>query len=121
MASALGDIKILDLTDPLGHYAGYLLANLGAEVTKVEPPGGDPSRKWEPLLPDTPEIEAGMQFLLMNVGKKGITLDIRVYTFVMSGVMYITFCQQRSLLNRMELSSIFCETLMYGLRSHTCP
>ena len=77
MASALGDIKILDLTDPLGHYAGYLLANLGAEITKVEQPGGDPSRKWEPLLPDTPEIEAGMQFLLMNVGKKGITLDIR--------------------------------------------
>ncbi len=79
MASALGDIKILDLTDPLGHYAGYLLANLGAEVTKVEPPGGDPSRRWEPLLPDTPEIEAGMQFLLMNVGKKGITLDIRAH------------------------------------------
>lgn len=76
MVGALDDIRVLDLTEPLGHYAGYLLANLGADVIKVEPPTGDPSRVWEPLLPNVPEIESGMQFLLMNVGKKGITLDI---------------------------------------------
>ena len=38
MVGALDDIRVLDLSEPLGHYAGYLLANLGADVVKLEPP-----------------------------------------------------------------------------------
>ncbi|MCK9486991.1 MAG: CoA transferase [Dehalococcoidia bacterium] len=76
MAGALDDIRVIDATGPIGHYAGYLLADLGADVVKVEPLEGDPARRWPPLLPDTPEPEAGLQFLLLNVNKRGAALDL---------------------------------------------
>lgn len=76
MVGALDDIRVLDLSEPLGHYAGYLLANLGADVVKLEPPHGDDSRSWAPFLPDLEEPESSLQFMLLNVGKRGMTLDI---------------------------------------------
>ena len=42
--TALDGVRVLDLTSEMGHYAGKLLADRGAEVIKVEPPGGDPAR-----------------------------------------------------------------------------
>ena len=41
---ALDGLRVLDLTDESGHLAGRILADLGAEVLKIEPPGGDPAR-----------------------------------------------------------------------------
>lgn len=76
MVGALDDIRVLDLSEPLGHYAGYLLSNLGADVVKLEPPHGDDSRSWAPFLPDLEEPESSLQFMLLNVGKRGMTLDI---------------------------------------------
>ena len=76
MVGALDDIRVLDLSEPLGHYAGYLLANLGADVVKLEPPHGDDSRLWAPFLPDLNQPESSLQFMLLNVGKRGVTLDI---------------------------------------------
>ena len=66
MAAALDDLRVLDLSGPIGHYAGRLLADLGADVIKVEPPGGDAARTYAPYLPDVDAPENGLQFLLLN-------------------------------------------------------
>lgn len=76
MPGALDDIRVIDATGPIGHYAGYLLADLGADVVKLEPIEGDPARRWPPLLPDTAEPEAGLQFILLNANKRGVALDL---------------------------------------------
>ena len=76
MAGALDDIRVLDVAGPIGDYAGRLLADLGADVIKVEPPGGDPARGYPPFLPDVDTPENGLQFLLLNANKRGVTVDV---------------------------------------------
>ncbi|MDA0269556.1 MAG: CoA transferase [Chloroflexi bacterium] len=76
MPGALDDLRVIDATGPIGHYAGRLLADLGADVIKVEPLAGDPARLWPPFLPDTPEPESGLLFLLLNANKRGVRLDL---------------------------------------------
>ena len=49
---ALNDLTVLDLTDEKGMYVGKLLADMGANVIKVEPPGGDSARAIGPFLHD---------------------------------------------------------------------
>ena len=50
---ALAGLRVLDLTGRMGGYCGLLLANLGAEVLLIEPPGGDPMRREGPFKNDT--------------------------------------------------------------------
>lgn len=58
-------------------YAAKLMADLGAEVIKVEPPGGDPARQRGPFPPGREgDPEASGLFLYLNANKKGITLDL---------------------------------------------
>ena len=52
------------------------LADLGADVIKVEPPEGDPARFAGPFPNDQPHIEKSGRFLSLNVNKRGITLDM---------------------------------------------
>lgn len=73
---ALSDLRVLDLTRPAGHYAGRLLADLGADVVKVEPVEGDPARLWAPCLPGVPVVEASVSFVLLNANKRGVALDL---------------------------------------------
>ncbi|MPZ99825.1 MAG: hypothetical protein GEU80_10915 [Dehalococcoidia bacterium] len=73
----LSDIRVLDVSGPIGHYAGRLLADLGADVIKVEPPEGDPSRRWGPFLPGVDAPEDALGFLLLNANKRGVTLDLQ--------------------------------------------
>jgi crotonobetainyl-CoA:carnitine CoA-transferase CaiB-like acyl-CoA transferase len=70
----LDGIRVLDLTRLLpGPYCTMLLADLGADVIKVEEPnGGDPARQYPPLQGDT-----GSLFLLVNRNKRGVTLDLK--------------------------------------------
>ena len=81
MVGPLQGIRVLDLSRVLaGPWAGQTLADLGAEVIKVEKPGvGDDTRRWGPpfLSPDTPGAEPGESayFLSANRGKKSITID----------------------------------------------
>jgi len=76
MALALEGVRILDATGPIGHYAGRMLADLGADVIKVEPVAGDPARRWAPYLPEVDEPESGLQFLLLNANKRGVAIDL---------------------------------------------
>jgi CoA:oxalate CoA-transferase len=75
----LGDIRVLDLSqDVAGPFCAKLLAGLGAEVIKVEPPGtGDVSRSAGPFVRATPHGEQSATYLYLNTGKKSITLDIQ--------------------------------------------
>jgi crotonobetainyl-CoA:carnitine CoA-transferase CaiB-like acyl-CoA transferase len=59
-------------------YAAKLMADLGAEVVKVEPPGGDSSRRRGPFLPGHEgEPEYSGLFLYLNANKKGVQLDLK--------------------------------------------
>jgi crotonobetainyl-CoA:carnitine CoA-transferase CaiB-like acyl-CoA transferase len=68
--------RILDLCDEKGLMAGKLLADLGAEVIKVEPPHGESSRRIGPFCGNEPDPEKSLFFFAYNTSKKGITLDI---------------------------------------------
>src|SRR5207245_2363771 len=48
---ALDGIRVLDVAKPFGAYVSRILGDLGADVIKIEPPGGDPGRQMAPLLP----------------------------------------------------------------------
>ncbi len=76
---ALSHLKVLELCNFVcGPYCTKLLADLGAEVIKVEPPGvGDESRRRGPFLNDIPHPERSGLFLYLNTNKSGITLDIK--------------------------------------------
>ncbi len=75
MPGPLDSIRVLDLTGPIGHYAGRQLADLGADVIKVEPPEGDEARGFEPRIPGVPDLESSFQFVLLNANKRGLVLD----------------------------------------------
>lgn len=75
---ALGDLRVLDLSQGVsGGYCTRLLAGLGAQVIKVEPPGrGDALRRMGPFLHDAPHAETGALHLHLNAGKRSISLNL---------------------------------------------
>jgi crotonobetainyl-CoA:carnitine CoA-transferase CaiB-like acyl-CoA transferase len=74
--SMLEGYRVLDLTDPKGYYAGQLLGNLGADVLKVERPGGDPGRNQGPFFHDVADPEKSLYWKGFNTNKRGITLNL---------------------------------------------
>ena len=74
--SLLGGYRVLDLTDEKGHVCGKVLGDFGADVIKVERPGGDPSRNIGPFYKDIPHPEKSLLWFSMNTSKRGITLNI---------------------------------------------
>lgn len=74
--AVLSGYRILDLTDEKGHYCCKVLADLGADVIKIEPPGGDPSRNIGPFYKDTPDPEKSLSWWAYNTSKRGITLNL---------------------------------------------
>ncbi|UCE52937.1 MAG: CoA transferase [Desulfobacterales bacterium] len=74
MTQPLEGLKVLDFTRVLaGPFATMILGDLGAEVIKAEPPNGDESRSWPPILK---KGESGY-FLSLNRNKKSITLNLK--------------------------------------------
>jgi benzylsuccinate CoA-transferase BbsE subunit len=74
--SALAGIRVLDLTGSSIQYCGKLFADLGADVTLVEPPGGSPARRRGPFLDDKAHLETSLSFAYHNAGKKSVVLDL---------------------------------------------
>ena len=68
--------RVLDLSGPSGVYCGKLLADTGADVIKVEPPGGDPMRSFGPFVDAGPQPARSLDWLHFNTNKRSITLDI---------------------------------------------
>jgi len=76
MNSPLSHISILDLAGETASFCSGLLSRLGAEVIKIEKPGGDPSRNTGPFYENIRNPEYSLPFWFNNAGKKGITLDL---------------------------------------------
>jgi len=74
--SLLDDISILDMTEGRGQYAGKFLADLGADVVKIESPWGSKARKTGPFKDDLPGLENSIYFIYYNTNKRGITLNL---------------------------------------------
>jgi crotonobetainyl-CoA:carnitine CoA-transferase CaiB-like acyl-CoA transferase len=72
----LSGYRVLDLSGPLGLHCTKLLADMGADVIKVEPPCGDEARRRPPFKDDSPHPEKSLYFLHFNTNKRGITLDV---------------------------------------------
>lgn len=73
----LDGIRVLDLCEEPGFFAGKILAELGADVVHVEPPGGDLAARRGPFVGDVPDPERSLPWLAQNTSKRGITLSLR--------------------------------------------
>jgi crotonobetainyl-CoA:carnitine CoA-transferase CaiB-like acyl-CoA transferase len=77
MSGPLTDVKVVECGRTLAAaLCAKLLADLGAEVVKVEPPGGDPVRWMGPFPGDRPDLEKSALFHHANTNKLGVTLDL---------------------------------------------
>lgn len=74
-SGVLEGVRIIEITDELAEHAGLLLAGLGAEVIKVEPPDGCKTRGFGPFLDDTPDPNGSLYFWHHNRAKRSITLQ----------------------------------------------
>ncbi|NQU02946.1 MAG: CoA transferase [Syntrophaceae bacterium] len=73
---ALDMIRIIDLTDLSGAYCTKLLADLGADVIRVEPAGGDNLRRLGPFYKDDPHPERSLHHFFLNTNKRSVTLNL---------------------------------------------
>src|SRR5579885_1095868 len=72
----LAGVRVLDLGDPLTIYAGKLLADLGADVILVEPPGGVPARELPPFFHEQPGPATSLTFWFFNTSKRSVTCNL---------------------------------------------
>ena len=72
----LSPYRVIDLADDRGIFCGRVLADLGAEVIKVEPVAGDPARRIGPFHHDEPGVENSLFWQLYAANKKSAALDI---------------------------------------------
>ena len=72
----LSGLRVLELADEKGQFCGKLMADLGADVIKIEPTGGESTRKVGPFLDDIPHRERSLSFWHYNTSKRGITLNL---------------------------------------------
>jgi len=73
----LGPYRALDLCNETGNLCGKIFADFGADVIKIEKPGGDPARNIGPFYHDIPHPEKSLFWFAYNTSKRGITLDVK--------------------------------------------
>ena len=69
-------MRVLELADEKGQFCGKLMADMGADVLKIEPPGGEATRTVAPFLDDAPHHDHSISFWHYNTSKRGITLNL---------------------------------------------
>jgi benzylsuccinate CoA-transferase BbsE subunit len=72
----LDGIRVVEIASEHAAWAGKLLADLGADVIVVEPPGGHPSRAYGPFLDDEPGLERSLYWWHYNTSKRSVVLDL---------------------------------------------
>ena len=75
-AGIFAGLRVLELADEKGQWCGKLLADLGADVIKIEPPGGEETRAVGPFYQDVPHAERSLSFWHYNTSKRGVTLNL---------------------------------------------
>ncbi|BCB76605.1 CoA transferase [Phytohabitans flavus] len=75
-AGSLDGIRVIEFADEQAEYAGLLLAGMGAEVVKVEPPEGSATRRIGPYYEDVPGPERSLYFWHYNRGKRSVVADL---------------------------------------------
>ena len=77
MTGPLAGLHVVEFANEIsGPYAAKLFVDLGAEVTKIEPPAGDALRRWGPFPGGVADPERSGLFHYLNAGKRGATLDL---------------------------------------------
>ncbi|MGI8549321.1 MAG: CaiB/BaiF CoA transferase family protein [Dehalococcoidia bacterium] len=74
---ALSGIRVVELAGQLGEWCGKLLAGMGADLIKVEPPGGSSTRDIGPFVADQAHPDRSLYFWQNNAGKRAVTLDLQ--------------------------------------------
>jgi len=72
----LNSYRVLDLSNEKGLLCGKILGDFGADVIKIEPPGGDSARNIGPFYKDIAHPEKSLYWFALNTSKRGITLNI---------------------------------------------
>ncbi|MEM9620711.1 MAG: CoA transferase [Pseudomonadota bacterium] len=75
--TALSDITVIELANERISFAGKLLADMGADVVLIEPPGGDISRTYPPYLDGEADVNQSLYFWHYNTGKRSVVLDLQ--------------------------------------------
>ena len=75
-AGLLSRYRVLDLSNELGFLCGKILGDLGADVIKIEPPGGETARRLGPFYGDQADPEKSLFWFGFNNNKRGITLNL---------------------------------------------
>ncbi len=73
---ALTGLRVIEVADEQAEYCGLILSGLGAEVIKIEPPGGSATRRIGPFYQDREDPERSLFFWQYNRGKRSIVLDL---------------------------------------------
>ena len=75
-AGALSHLRVLEVGDKPASYAGHFLADLGADVVKIEPPGGAAERFEPPFAADVEGPDRGLSFIHFNANKRSVVMDL---------------------------------------------